>query len=233
MDAGRRGRRGALNSTRSAPPDASGLRISRDSPLCSGLRAGRFISLNHQTPRWVVFALVSGCGRVKQRDRVLWSNRTSIESLGRPGENRSGETPGGELPNLDYPWKNRTTLRSHLTVAPASRFSNTAETGIRVPRKTHAPLNLPGTLSTAGHCNQSRVAMFLALSHRAPYATLFVGSGRRRPPPRAKIQTFSATFPGPWGCLLTQDSQRPMLVMGRPFVLTFVQRGFEDSTALR
>jgi hypothetical protein len=24
-----------------------------------------------------------------------------------------------------------------------------------------------------------------------------------------------------------------MLVMGRPFVLTFVQRGFEDSTALR
>jgi len=45
-------------------------------------------------------------------------------------------------------------------VAPASRFSNTAETGIRVSRNTHAPLSLPGTLSTAGHCDQSRAAMF-------------------------------------------------------------------------
>src|SRR5258707_6239761 len=44
---------------------------------------------------------------------------------------------------------------------PASRFSKTAETGIRVPRNTHAPLRLSGTLSTAGHCDQSRVAMFL------------------------------------------------------------------------
>src|ERR1700685_4544998 len=35
--------------------------------------------------------------------------------------------------------------------APASRFSNTADTGIRVSRNTHAPLNLPGTLSTAEH----------------------------------------------------------------------------------
>ena len=28
-------------------------------------------------------------------------------------------------------------------------------TGMRVPRRTHAPLTLPGTLSTAGHCDQS------------------------------------------------------------------------------
>src|SRR5271157_4779954 len=48
-------------------------------------------------------------------------------------------------------------------VAPASRFSNTADTGIRVSRNTHAPPSLPGTLSTAGHWDQSRVAMFLAL----------------------------------------------------------------------
>src|SRR5271165_5131336 len=48
-------------------------------------------------------------------------------------------------------------------VAPASRFSNTADTGIRVSRNTHAPLRLPGTLSTAGHWDQSRVAMFFAL----------------------------------------------------------------------
>jgi hypothetical protein len=34
-----------------------------------------------------------------------------------------------------------------------------AETGIRVPFNTHAPLTLPGTLSTAGHCDQSRAAI--------------------------------------------------------------------------
>jgi len=30
----------------------------------------------------------------------------------------------------------------------------------RVPRNTHAPLTLPGMLSTAGHWDQSSVAMF-------------------------------------------------------------------------
>src|ERR1700690_610544 len=44
-------------------------------------------------------------------------------------------------------------------LAPASRFSKIADTGIRVPFNTHAPLTLPGTLSTAGHCDQSRFAM--------------------------------------------------------------------------
>jgi hypothetical protein len=34
-----------------------------------------------------------------------------------------------------------------------------AETGIRVPFNTHAPLTLPGTLSTTGHCDQSRPAI--------------------------------------------------------------------------
>src|SRR5690349_19888683 len=41
------------------------------------------------------------------------------------------------------------------TVAPASRFSNTRETGMRVPLNTQAPLTLPGMLSTAEHCDQS------------------------------------------------------------------------------
>ncbi len=31
-----------------------------------------------------------------------------------------------------------------------------------VSRNTHAPLNLPGTLSTAAHCDQSRFAMTIA-----------------------------------------------------------------------
>jgi hypothetical protein len=39
-------------------------------------------------------------------------------------------------------------------------FSNTVETGVRVPLNTHAPLRLPGTLSTAGHWDQSRSGMF-------------------------------------------------------------------------
>jgi hypothetical protein len=34
------------------------------------------------------------------------------------------------------------------------------ETGIRVSLNTHAPLTLPGMLSTVGHCDQSSVAMF-------------------------------------------------------------------------
>jgi hypothetical protein len=34
-----------------------------------------------------------------------------------------------------------------------------AATGIRVPFNTHAPLTLPGTLSTAEHCDQSRLAI--------------------------------------------------------------------------
>src|SRR5579863_3352329 len=50
------------------------------------------------------------------------------------------------------------------TVAPASRFSKTAETGIRVSRNTQPPFNRPGTLSTTGHCDQSRFAMVLLLT---------------------------------------------------------------------
>src|SRR5208283_5171033 len=42
---------------------------------------------------------------------------------------------------------------------PTSRFSKTVATGIRVPRNTHAPLRLSATLSTAGHCDQSSVAI--------------------------------------------------------------------------
>ncbi len=48
-------------------------------------------------------------------------------------------------------------------LAPASRFSKMAETGMRVPFNTQAPLTLPGTLSTAEHCDQSRSAIQLDL----------------------------------------------------------------------
>jgi hypothetical protein len=49
-------------------------------------------------------------------------------------------------------------------VRPSSRFSNTAATGMRVPRKTQAPLRFPGTLSTAEHCDQSS-GIFSVVSH--------------------------------------------------------------------
>jgi hypothetical protein len=48
----------------------------------------------------------------------------------------------------------------------ASRFSHTVATGIRVSLNTHAPLTLPGMLSTAGHWDQSRDVMFLSRFHR-------------------------------------------------------------------
>jgi hypothetical protein len=52
------------------------------------------------------------------------------------------------------------------TLKPASKFSNTVATGIRVSLNTHAPLTLPGMLSTAGHWDQSRFAIFVPSFHR-------------------------------------------------------------------
>jgi hypothetical protein len=49
----------------------------------------------------------------------------------------------------------------------------TVATGRRVSRNTHAPLTLPGMLSTAGHCDQSSVAMIIAPSFLR--AALFEG----------------------------------------------------------
>src|ERR1039458_2358704 len=65
---------------------------------------------------------------------------------------------------------------------PASRFSNTVATGIRVPRNTHAPLRLSGTLSTAGHCDQSRVAISIP-----SYSSYLETVSRQRFPPSRTI----------------------------------------------
>jgi hypothetical protein len=56
-------------------------------------------------------------------------------------------------------------LNDFVKVGACSRFSKIAETGIRVPFKTHAPPILSGTLSTARHWNQSSVAMCLPSFH--------------------------------------------------------------------
>src|SRR5882724_638452 len=52
----------------------------------------------------------------------------------------------------------KTSVISRMDI-PASRFSKMTETGMRVPFKTQAPLTLPGTLSTAGHWDQSSDAI--------------------------------------------------------------------------
>jgi hypothetical protein len=59
----------------------------------------------------------------------------------------------------------------------------TVATGKRVPGNTHAPLTLPGMLSTAGHWDQSRVAIGLLSFHRCLFTTL----RRRRHAQRARL----------------------------------------------
>src|SRR4051812_21614759 len=51
--------------------------------------------------------------------------------------------------------------------APASRFSNTADTGIRVFLKTHTPLSRSGTGSTAGQWDQSRFGILYPSFHHS------------------------------------------------------------------
>src|SRR6185437_932745 len=60
-------------------------------------------------------------------------------------------------------------------LAPTSRFSKIVATGIRVFWKTHAPLRLPGTLSTAAHCDQSKIVVAII---RAPSSRLSSSGAR-------------------------------------------------------
>src|ERR1035438_4819295 len=73
-----------------------------------------------------------------------------------------------------------------LIEAPTSRLSKTTETGVRVSRNTHAPLTLPGMLSTAGHWDQSRFAMLLPSLHRSLFR-----AGRWR---RVRFVTCAADY---------------------------------------
>jgi hypothetical protein len=67
-------------------------------------------------------------------------------------------------------------LDDFLNARTSSRFSNTVATGIRVSRNTHAPLRLSGTLSTAGHCDQSSVAVAMLCT---PSLRIRYGGGLR------------------------------------------------------
>jgi hypothetical protein len=82
----------------------------------------------------------------------------SIEGGAGRGWSWSVEAAGGKLKYLvDLFARDVELLDDFVDRGAASRFSNTAETGMRVLRNTHAPLRRPGTLSTAGHCDQSSV----------------------------------------------------------------------------
>ena len=72
------------------------------------------------------------------------------------------------------------------------RFSNTAETGMRVLRNTHAPFRRPGTLSTAEHFAQSSVGILVTLSlfrfyHASRLASRSMGTAKS---PGREYQTF-------------------------------------------
>ena len=57
------------------------------------------------------------------------------------------------FPRYIEPFNNLINAGSRFQILKYSSY------GIRVPRNTQAPLTLPGTLSTAGHCDQSSVAI--------------------------------------------------------------------------
>jgi hypothetical protein len=71
------------------------------------------------------------------------------------------ETAGGKFDDGFNLFAIETSYHSMMssTLALASRFAKMANTGIRVPFNTHAPLTLPGTLSIAEHCDQSSAAI--------------------------------------------------------------------------
>jgi hypothetical protein len=94
-------------------------------------------------------------------------------------------------------------------LAPASRFSKIADTGMRVPFKTHAPLTLPGTLSTAGHCDQSRVAMVAAYLCRGVH-TIFSRGGNARLQQKC-VGSALKLFHRP----MVAEASRPRLAQGR------------------
>src|SRR5207237_762080 len=81
---------------------------------------------------------------------------TGAESLGGPDAFRLCATKSSTATICSLVTSNCSITSSTLK---SSRFSMTVATGNRVSRNTHAPPTLPGMLSTAGHCDQSRLGI--------------------------------------------------------------------------
>ncbi len=87
---------------------------------------------------------------------VTWSKRMSIEG----GAGRRVEAAGGKLKHLVDLFARDVELLDDFVDRGAS-FEVFEYGGMRVLRNTHAPLRRPGTLSTAGHCDQSSVGILV------------------------------------------------------------------------
>jgi hypothetical protein len=75
-----------------------------------------------------------------------------VSHSGRIDRNRRRGASGGKIQyGLNLLTGHVVVLHNFLDAWSYSRFSKITEIGIRVLRRTHAPLTLPGMLSTAGH----------------------------------------------------------------------------------
>ena len=83
--------------------------------------------------------------------------------------------------------------------APLSRFSKRADTGILVPRKTHAPFIISGERSTAGHDDQSSIVAGYprAAKYQVRATSSMVPFGSLRDP-------FSKAHPSIWKAAVSQ-----------------------------
>jgi len=122
---------------------------------------------------------------------VPWSNRIKLRGGHRSFQAASGEVHAFTCSRVSASY----IATSSSMVIPSSRFSKTVATGMRVPRKTHATLTFPGTLSTTGHCDQSSPTMAVLPVQLYPRLT-----GIR---PQANPSRFETRFSTPWA--ITSD----------------------------
>jgi hypothetical protein len=80
------------------------------------------------------------------------------------GNGRRIQAAGGKFEHgLNLVSRDMKLLNNFLYARTRLKIFKTLATGILVPRNTHAPLRRSATLSTAGHCDQSRVDVAMIL----------------------------------------------------------------------
>src|ERR1035438_7089105 len=112
----------------------------------------------------------------------------------------------------------RVTGNSSITssmLIPASRFSKRTFAGVRVPRSTHAPLTLPGTLSTAGHCDQSSIVIFCtpSIADTLLYSRCEAYPFKHTPPDSTFQRDKAASLAGQWLRTFDMAEKPPHLVI--------------------
>ncbi len=94
-------------------------------------------------------------------NRALLSKRTRVRQIARPSwHRRRRSAAGGKFQNsLDLFAGYVVVFDDLFDGGPVLEISKMTEIGMRVSRRTQAPLTRPGTLSTAGHWDQSSAAV--------------------------------------------------------------------------